>query len=529
MRIILSFFLLLLYNTGKSQSINLSETEVVNRFDEISLHDMDDKYFIEVKKLYEYSKDKNYISGIIKGLVNIQRYYIAKGDYQEALRYGEIAEENAKKYNDNNALSNIYMRNGFAYARLDMFTKSKEALKKALESAKKIDILFDRNVQLSKIYVTFAGVSEGEGLNNNTLLYYLKKSLNILETIPTQNLSMQQESDYYSLLIKGYLNLGSFYSHFMQPSDFGKAEYYYSKALVLSKKYPKYFESSALFTYFTIGHFYFQKKDYTKSIEYFEKVLEREKKEKDSNMKLQVYDNLKNLYDSLGNVSQQNKYLKLYSNLSDSINRAKNQTVVLQLDKTNQKVEKEHKSLRRSFITYGLISSLLVSLFGVYWYRRSRLLKKNYNLLIAKLEHSGAIEEVPLPTDIEQNSDTAKNTISSEKETELIKKLKAFETSGKFLRKGISLSYLAHSFSTNPRQLSLVINKNKNKTFNDYINELRIKYITDQLYNNPVYREYKISYLAEECGYASHQVFINAFRKETGMTPSYFIAELSRQ
>lgn len=340
---------------------------------------------------------------------------------------------------------------------------------------------------------------------------------------------MQQESDYYSLLIEGYLNLGSFYSHFMQPSDFGKAEYYYSKALVLSKKYPKYFESSALFTYFTIGHFYFQKKDYTKSIEYFEKVLEREKKEKDSNMKLQVYDNLKNLYDSLGNVSQQNKYLKLYSNLSDSINRAKNQTVVLQLDKTNQKVEKEHKSLRRSFITYGLISSLLVSLFGVYWYRRSRLLKKNYNLLIAKLEHSVAIEEVPLPTDIEQNSDTAKNTISSEKETELIKKLKAFETSGKFLRKGISLSYLAHSFSTNPRQLSLVINKNKNKTFNDYINELRIKYITDQLYNNPVYREYKISYLAEECGYASHQVFINAFRKETGMTPSYFIAELSRQ
>ncbi|MCT3719559.1 helix-turn-helix transcriptional regulator [Elizabethkingia anophelis] len=131
--------------------------------------------------------------------------------------------------------------------------------------------------------------------------------------------------------------------------------------------------------------------------------------------------------------------------------------------------------------------------------------------------------------DAGQNSDSIKNTISPEKETELIKKLKAFETSGKYLRKGISLSYLAHSLSTNPRQLSLVINKNKNKTFNDYINELRIKYITDQLYNNPVYRGYKISYLAEECGYASHQVFINAFRKETGMTPSYFIAQLSKQ
>ncbi|MDV3539975.1 AraC family transcriptional regulator [Elizabethkingia anophelis] len=529
MRIILSFFLLLLYNTGNSQSINLSETEVAKRFDEISLHDMDDKYFIETKKLYEYSKDKSYTSGIIKGLVNIERYYITKGNYEEALRYGEIAEETAKKYNDNNALSNIYMRNGFAYARLDMFTKSKEALNKAIEAAKKIDILFDRNIQLSKIYVTFAGVSEGEEMNNNTLLYYLKKSLNILETIPTQNLSQQQESDYYPLLIEGYLNLGSFYSHFMQPSDFGKAEYYYSKSLAISKKHPKYFESSAMFTYFTIGHFYFQKKDYTKSIQYFEKVLEREKREKDSNMKLQVYDNLKNIYDSLGNVSEQNKYLKLYSNLSDSINMAKNQTVVLQLDKTNQKVEKEHKSLRRSFIIYGSALSLLLSMLGGYWYRRSWLLKKNYNLLITKLEHTVTTEEVPLPMNAGQNSDSIKNTISPEKETELIKKLKAFETSGKYLRKGISLSYLAHSLSTNPRQLSLVINKNKNKTFNDYINELRIKYITDQLYNNPVYRGYKISYLAEECGYASHQVFINAFRKETGMTPSYFIAQLSKQ
>ncbi|NHQ71954.1 helix-turn-helix domain-containing protein, partial [Elizabethkingia miricola] len=52
-------------------------------------------------------------------------------------------------------------------------------------------------------------------------------------------------------------------------------------------------------------------------------------------------------------------------------------------------------------------------------------------------------------------------------------------------------------------------------------------YIIDKLYNNPLYREYKISYLAEECGYSSHQVFITAFRKETGMTPSYFIKQLS--
>ncbi|MDV3661719.1 AraC family transcriptional regulator [Elizabethkingia anophelis] len=84
-------------------------------------------------------------------------------------------------------------------------------------------------------------------------------------------------------------------------------------------------------------------------------------------------------------------------------------------------------------------------------------------------------------------------------------------------------------FNTNPRYLSQIIHNHKGQNFNNYINRLRINYISDRLYNVIIYREYKVSYLAEECGYASPQVFINAFRKETGMTPSYFIKELKKQ
>ena len=88
---------------------------------------------------------------------------------------------------------------------------------------------------------------------------------------------------------------------------------------------------------------------------------------------------------------------------------------------------------------------------------------------------------------------------------------------------------MSNLFNTNPKYLSQIIRENKNQNFNSYINQLRISYISDKLYNTTLYREYKISYLAEECGYASSQVFINAFRKETGMTPSYFINELKSQ
>ncbi|WP_407510556.1 helix-turn-helix domain-containing protein [Elizabethkingia anophelis] len=82
--------------------------------------------------------------------------------------------------------------------------------------------------------------------------------------------------------------------------------------------------------------------------------------------------------------------------------------------------------------------------------------------------------------------------------------------------------------NTNPKYLSQIINLHKEQNFNGYINKLRINYIPHKLYNNLRYREYKISYLAEECSYTSPQVFIRAFKKETGMTPSYFIANLKK-
>lgn len=43
-----------------------------------------------------------------------------------------------------------------------------------------------------------------------------------------------------------------------------------------------------------------------------------------------------------------------------------------------------------------------------------------------------------------------------------------------------------------------------------------------------VYREFKINYLAEECGFSSSKVFLAAFKKTTGVTPSYYITNLKK-
>ncbi|WP_026450343.1 helix-turn-helix domain-containing protein [Aequorivita capsosiphonis] len=113
--------------------------------------------------------------------------------------------------------------------------------------------------------------------------------------------------------------------------------------------------------------------------------------------------------------------------------------------------------------------------------------------------------------------------ISDKTEEEILQKLKNFENSELFLDKQMRVATLAKQLDTNTRYLSTIINSAKNKTFNNYINSLRIQYILDKLQTDPKYHSYKISYLAEESGFASQSSFTTAFKDVTGFTPSAYI------
>ena len=87
----------------------------------------------------------------------------------------------------------------------------------------------------------------------------------------------------------------------------------------------------------------------------------------------------------------------------------------------------------------------------------------------------------------------------------------------------MSLGMLAAQLNTNTKYLSEIINRQKNKNFNSYINELRINYITDKLRSNPNYLHYKVRYLAEECGFSSHSTFTTVFKSVVGVSPTIFL------
>lgn len=157
---------------------------------------------------------------------------------------------------------------------------------------------------------------------------------------------------------------------------------------------------------------------------------------------------------------------------------------------------------RKLFLAISVLTLLLITYFG-------------YKVFIKKPQQK--LSEI----------DQAKGIIIPDKtEVEILEKLREFEKSELFLDPQIRLAGLAKKLDTNTRYLSSIINTSKAKSFNGYVNSLRIDFILDKLNSEPRYRTYKISYLAHESGFVSQSSFTTAFKEVTGYTPSTYIKNI---
>lgn len=92
-----------------------------------------------------------------------------------------------------------------------------------------------------------------------------------------------------------------------------------------------------------------------------------------------------------------------------------------------------------------------------------------------------------------------------------------------YLNKSLKLSDLAAELSYNERQVSRSINRFSNGNFNKFINSFRIEH-SKELLTGGQFDHYTIEAIAEECGFSNKVSFYNAFKSDTGMSPTQFRA-----
>ncbi|WP_046756370.1 helix-turn-helix transcriptional regulator [Kordia jejudonensis] len=194
----------------------------------------------------------------------------------------------------------------------------------------------------------------------------------------------------------------------------------------------------------------------------------------------------------------------------------------IQIDELTTTSEQEKKY--STILTYiGAFLFIALLLFSIRYFQ---LKKRNQSKFKKLMEHIEVLEtkDNNIPT---INKKETEQKISDEKALVILKALEEFELKEKYLDPKTSLTSVAKKINTNTSYLSKTINTYKGQTFINYITSLRITYVLRRLKNDKVFRSYSIKGIAEEVGFKSEGSFSRAFKKQTGIYPSYFIKNIT--
>ncbi|RLD45726.1 MAG: hypothetical protein DRJ05_00275 [Bacteroidetes bacterium] len=497
-----------------------------------------------------------------------------------AFYYGKIAIKQAVKLNDTASLADVYNSLGAACYYAAFYEKALEYYQKS----KELLLSLNNKTSLAKIYNNQGIIYEISGKNDIALEHYYK-SLGIWNQI-NKKLSDKPETNKIIAIL--YNNIGianyklgetekalEYYNKSLAISRSFKEKTSMSLSLhnigivhLYSDNYDtalEFLNQSLEISYKTndkqgvatslneIGDVYLKLEDYTKAENCFSESLQIAQNIQANELIMYAYHGLYMLNSEAGNTKFALKYLSLYHQLNDSIysQESKNKIAGLQNKYEFEKKEQEIKlleaeqeindiRLRNSrswlYILIGGITIAVILLIVIYneMVQKTRANKElvKRNLEIVKSENysrTGDIQEqameVKPPRKIPFDK-YAESTLSKSQKNEL-KSLIEFnmENEKHFLKSDFTIETLSKDINTARCYVSQVINEKFNMHFNSFINEYRIKEAR-RLLADPNKRHLTIETIAREVGFGSKSTFNAAFKKYTGITPSFFYRSL---
>ncbi len=274
---------------------------------------------------------------------------------------------------------------------------------------------------------------------------------------------------------------------------------------------------------------YFNKKEYQKSIELLKSSMKIADFLENKLLLKQIHRQLSFNYLALNDNENYKLHDNRFINLINEINNLE-QSAVNNAFNLISKEQLDNYDIRQDkymyYIKIGVGLLIIIIVVSILFFYKNKWKAKRFREILSYLQIN---EEIFSENESKNKENTKKIVINHETEQAILTKLKKFESSTKFTNKEMSLAVLAGQFDTNTKYLSEIINKHYEKNFNAYINKLRIDFIIKKLKTDPNYMHYKISYLAEKCGFSSHSIFATVFKANTGISPNIFIELLKEE
>ena len=491
--------------------------------------------------------------------------------------YGQIAIEQAEKLKDTASLAQVYKYLGISCYYTAFYEKSLEYSQKSNEFYKKLNDISG----LAKTYNNMAIIYGALGKYDIALEHYnnsLKIWNHINEDSPDDPETKINIANLYNNIGAVYANIGEkekakeyynkSYAIAKQYNDIECMSLALSNrgnALFADKEYQKaledMFESLRLIESLdnkyslavsmgSISGVYLELKKYDTARFYLNQVLSIAKKIKANELIKNAYKGLYMINKETGNYETALKYQSLYYQLYDSIysKETNNKIDALHNKYIFEKKEQEIKllvteqqlndiQLRNSriwlLVLIGGIVILLIFI-GLIYFQMTRKRRANIELVLKNRELVKSEKYIREHLKIEQQrkylspkknqaDKYATSTLTEEQKEDLkLLIINTMENEKLYLDSNFSIVVFSKHLNVSRTYISQVINEKFNMNFNNFINEYRIKealhVLTDEANNYLT-----IETIALSIGFRSKSSFNSAFKKYTGITPSFYM------
>jgi AraC-like DNA-binding protein len=192
---------------------------------------------------------------------------------------------------------------------------------------------------------------------------------------------------------------------------------------------------------------------------------------------------------------------------------------------------KQSEQRRRLVYIFIIFTLFLLFVFSNSYYQLQRSRNKVLKALVKKnlqiIEEERKIYQIALNESAKKGN--RKGTTTDKSDMLYTDLLQWLEIDKRFSRNDLSLELISKELNTNREYLSQALS-NHNVRFNDLLNKRRVEEAI-QILSDPTNKRsrYSLLVIANEVGFNSNSVFIDAFRKQTGMNPSQFRQNLTLQ
>ena len=246
------------------------------------------------------------------------------------------------------------------------------------------------------------------------------------------------------------------------------------------------------------------------------------------------FQNYKAIEDSLFNQRLQSEIMEM--KLLHETNEKEKAIATLKSDNllASQQIKFQNRILIAVSIALVLIFGLLLLLYKLYQQRKKAhavLVDKNKELVQREENYRQELSRLKDKKKkvMEVERSLSKSKVNEEERERILSKLGQLMLEKKiYLNPSLKLNDLSKKLKTNTMYLSQVINQEYGKNFNTFINEHRIKEAQRCILNGD-HITLNLEGIAQKTGFANRVTFNAAFKKFTGVSPSFYIESVEQE